>query len=57
MLRTKYICTGYTIYLYIIGAIDRERENKRQDVIGLMFELRVMFIEAIDKSILARGSS
>ena len=34
-----------------------ERENERLDVVRLTFELRVSFIEAIDKSILARRSS
>ena len=33
------------------------RENERLDVISLTFELRVSFIEAVDKSILARISS
>ena len=34
-----------------------ERESTRLDVVSLTFELRVSFIEAIDKSILARISS
>ena len=50
------MCAKYTLYCVLLER-SIERENKRQDVIGLTFELRVTFIEAIDKSILARRSS
>ena len=56
MRRTKYTYVNIPRTCVLLER-SVERENKRQDVVGLTFELRVTFIEAIDKSILARRSS
>ena len=54
--RTKYMYS-YISCISVLLERSVERENKRLDVVSLTFELRVSFIEAVDKSILARISS